>query len=92
MVLSMAAFDEVIRVLFIGDGVFCLSPAQDAEAILTKPYCKMIAALEDFGIEGIYAADTALQARNIKPAVAVRCIDDRRVQALLREAVSVVAF
>lgn len=66
--LAAAAFDQPVALLFLGDGVLQLLPAQAAEAIGQKALDKQLGALPLYDVNDIYADAEALQARQLDDA------------------------
>lgn len=58
--LANAAFDQPVELLFMGDGVLQLLPAQDAAALGRRNLGRLLASLPLYGIEWVYVdADAA---------------------------------
>ena len=66
--LAAAAFDQPVTVLFMGDGVLQLLPAQDSTAIDTRNISKLIASFPLYDIEKVYVDATALEKYAIQSA------------------------
>jgi tRNA 2-thiouridine synthesizing protein C len=66
--LAAAAFEQRVALLFLGDGVLQLLPAQEAEALGQKPLDKQLGALPLYDVEELYVDAEALQARALDPA------------------------
>ena len=67
LALVLAAFDQPVSLALLGDGVYQLTPGQDAEAIGLKTYTRAFAALGDFDIREVIVDADALSERGLKP-------------------------
>ncbi|MDH5355291.1 MAG: sulfurtransferase complex subunit TusC [Gammaproteobacteria bacterium] len=76
VVLIGAAFEQNVKLVFMDDGVFQLTNAQDPEGIGMKNFSKTYAALGDYDINQIYIDQQSLDDRGLT-------IDD--LQALVYE-------
>ncbi len=65
VVLITAAFDQVVSLVFIGDGVYQLKKDQDTTGIGTKNFSKTYRALDDYDVEQIYVERESLDARGL---------------------------
>ena len=61
MAFSLAAFDQPVSLLFVGEGVLWLSQRQDASAIAQKSVERNLKAAAIFGIEALMADQSACQ-------------------------------
>ena len=66
VMLIMAAYDQIISVLFVDDGVFCLKKGQETSGIHVKDYSKTFKVLESYGVEHLYVDKTSLEERGLK--------------------------
>jgi tRNA 2-thiouridine synthesizing protein C len=58
--LANAAFEQAVKLLFVGDGVLQLLPSQEPAAIGRKNHARVLASLPLYGIEQVYVdADSA---------------------------------
>lgn len=64
-VLIGAAFEQTVSVLFLHDGVFQIRANQNTTDSDLKQFTKAYRALNDFGIENVYAHDLALTSRGL---------------------------
>lgn len=80
--LTMAAFDQAITVLFIDDGVYRLTREMDAPVSTTEP-SGLLELLAFYDIESIWVEEESLVQRNMN-------LDDARlsVRTMLREDVA----
>jgi len=80
------AFDLPIGMLFLDDGVFQLSKAQQPGALQQKNLGANLQALPMFGVEDLYASQRSLAERGLSDAelnLAVERLDDSALTALL---------
>ena len=59
--LAMAAFDQPLAVLFLGDGVLHLLPEQDSHAIGVKNIGKLLASMPLYDITAVFAEAAAVE-------------------------------
>lgn len=64
LAMAFAAFDQPVTLLFLGDGVFTLSAAQQPPAG-TRHLGKLLGTLADYGIEDVYVDAAALATRGL---------------------------
>ncbi|MCB1845977.1 MAG: sulfurtransferase complex subunit TusC [Halieaceae bacterium] len=86
--LANAAFDQPVELLFMGDGVLQLLPAQDAAALGRKNLARLLASLPLYGIEQVYVdAESAARYRVdlAQSPVAAVPLEATALRALLRE-------
>ena len=86
--LANAAFDQPVALLFMGDGVLQLLPAQDAAALGRKNLARLLASLPLYGIEQVYVDAEAAERYQVdleqSPLAAVP-LDEAAMLALLRK-------
>ena len=63
--LTTAAFDQTVSVLFVDDGVFQLKQAQDPESMVLKNTAAMFLALEMYEINNLYVEAESLAERGL---------------------------
>jgi tRNA 2-thiouridine synthesizing protein C len=68
MMMTVAAFDQPVRVLFLDDGVFALKAGQRPEGLGLKPVAPLFAALEIYGVEGLWVEQESLDLRGLSAA------------------------
>jgi len=66
IILTTAAFDQTVRLLFIDDGVFQLQRDQRPETIDFKHIAPIFGALELYDIEELWVEEESLRERGIK--------------------------
>ena len=84
--LAGGAFDLPIGMLFLDDGVFQLSTAQQPATLQQKDLGANLQALPMFGVEALYASQRSLQERGLNPLalnLAVEPLDDQAISALI---------
>jgi tRNA 2-thiouridine synthesizing protein C len=59
--LAMAAFDQPVSVLFLGDGVLHLLPKQDSHSIGVKNTGKLLASMSLYEITDVFAEAAAIE-------------------------------
>ncbi|MGR9099177.1 MAG: sulfurtransferase complex subunit TusC [Gammaproteobacteria bacterium] len=67
IVLTMAAFDQKVGLLFLDDGVFQLKNGQRPEILGLKDTASIFRALEIYDVRELYAEVESLQERGLKP-------------------------
>lgn len=67
MLMTVAAFDQPVRVLFLDDGVFLLKPGQRPEGLGLKPVLPLLEALEIYDVEGLWVEEESLAERGLRP-------------------------
>jgi len=95
VLLMGAAFDLDITVLFMHNGVFQIKEGQDNINTRMKQFTKTFKALEDFGVENVYAFDLSLTATGLSKdqlTVDVAIVDHVFIQTLVRESKRVFTF
>jgi len=65
MVLSFAAFEQPVSLLFVGNGVLQLCKNQDTAQISKKQFTQAFAALSLYDIDNIYIASSTLNNFNL---------------------------
>ncbi|MDD5036044.1 MAG: sulfurtransferase complex subunit TusC [Methylococcaceae bacterium] len=82
MLMTVAAFDQTVRVLFLDDGVFQLKAGQRPQVLDFRPIAPMFEALEIYGIEELWVESESLSERGLEPQgliLPVHQIDRREV-------------
>lgn len=65
MLMTVAAFDQPVRVLFLDDGVFLLKTGQRPEGLGLKPVQPWLAALQVYDVEDLWAEEESLAERGL---------------------------
>ncbi|MFT5578328.1 MAG: tRNA 2-thiouridine synthesizing protein C [Paraglaciecola psychrophila] len=84
--LAAAAFDQPLSLLFSGDGVYQLMKEQNSEAIVSKNLGKVLTALPLYGIDSLYADDSALRLRGLEIEdllLPVQLLDTQKIKDLM---------
>ena len=84
--LAGGAFDLPIGMLFLDDGVFQLSGAQQPASLQQKDVGANLQALPMFGVEALYVAQRSLAERGLlglPMRLAAECLDDAALSALI---------
>ncbi|MDD4914844.1 MAG: sulfurtransferase complex subunit TusC [Methylococcales bacterium] len=68
MILTAAAFDQQVGVLFCDDGVLQLASGQNPAAIGLKDTARIFTALEIYDVDALYAEAESLAARGLTAA------------------------
>ena len=68
MVMTVAAFDQSVRVLFLDDGIFLLKLGQCPQNPNLKPTSPLFAALEIYDVEGLWVEQESLAERGLSLA------------------------
>ncbi len=94
-VLAIAAFDQPVDILFLGEGVLQLICGQDGKAIDSKTIEKQIASLPLYDVETLYADEDALErfsltAQDMPPQVSA--VDKETIRELIAAHDHVLSF
>lgn len=84
--LAMAAFEQPLDILFMGDGVSQLLPGQDSQAIGVKNIGKLLGSLPLYGIEFAYADAAGVERFGLDPALApvpLKLLDGASINSLM---------
>ena len=68
MLMTAAAFDQVVRILFLDDGVFQLKSGQRPQTLGWKPIEPLFAALEIYDVEDLWVEEESLVERGLNSA------------------------
>jgi tRNA 2-thiouridine synthesizing protein C len=95
-VLTAAAYDQDISLLFMDDGVFQLLKQQDPEPLEQKNIAATLPALPLYDVENIYVHWESLEKRAITPADlvldTVQIIDSRAIGELFHQQDQLLSF
>ena len=86
IVLAGGAFELLLGMLFLDDGVFQLAAAQQAASVEQKDLTANLQALPLFGIDALFAARRSLSERNLAEsalALPVEILDDAGLRTLI---------
>jgi len=84
--LSAAAFEQPIKLLFLGDGVLQLHPDQDSSAVGIRNIGKLLSSLPLYDIESVYVDRESAQRYDLDLAtctVPVLALDSKGIRDLL---------
>ena len=93
--LAMAAFDQEVKVLFLGEGVLNLLPHQDSQAVGVKNVGKLLASLPLYEIESVYVEAESATRYGLDPEAApLPClvVDSAGVRKLMSESDHLLGF
>jgi tRNA 2-thiouridine synthesizing protein C len=93
MILASAAYDQILDILFIDDGVYQLLKDQQPEQ--QKRIASLLAAFEMYDIENVYFEAQSLLARDIDQAslaISAQAKDSEGVKSLIQQADTVLTF
>ena len=88
MILIMAAYEQDLSVVFIGDGVYALKKGQDTSAIGIKGFSKTFMALDGYDVEKLYVDRVSLEERGLTEndlVVDVEVLDADAIGGLMKE-------
>jgi len=90
------AFEKInAAALFMDDGVYQIKGQQNNRDSAIKQYTKTFAALQDFGVEHIYAHSNALQKRGLSKqdlSIDVQLLDDEQISKLFHQQHRIFSF
>ncbi len=93
--LTAAAFEVPISLLFVNDGVYQLSGAQQPEQLQAKNISKTLPALALYDIDRIYVAKSCLETRGLNAsALIIKAdpLDDEAVALLFHQHQHILSF
>mgnify|MGYP001817546881 FL=1 len=91
----MAAFDQPVQVLFLGDGVLHLLPEQDSHAVGVKNIGKLLAALPLYEIVSVYVDAGAAHRNGLDLDLAplpCQALDPSGIRTLMNDSDHLVGF
>lgn len=94
-ILTCAAYDQELTILFSGDGVFQLLDNQQCEHINLKTHLGAIKLFELYDVENTFVVSEDLNERNIKPenlGVNVKIISRLEAKALIKTQQHIIGF
>jgi len=86
MILIMAAYEQDLSVVFVGDGVYAIKKNQDTAGIGIKGFAKTFMALDGYDVEKLYVDRVSLEERGLSEAdllVDVEVLDSSEIGALM---------
>lgn len=94
-VLTAAAFEIPLSILFIGDGVYQLMQDQQASSIQSKDMAASLSVLPVYDVKNIFVDEDSMLARGLKTAdciLPVEVLELNKVQKLFNENDRVLSF
>ena len=91
----MAAFDQPVQLLFLGDGVLHLLPEQNSHAIGVKNIGKLLAALPLYEIASVYVDAGAVQRHGLDLDMAplpCQALDPSGIRSLMTDSDHLLGF
>ena len=88
MILIMAAYEQDLSVVFIGDGVYALKKNQETAGIGIKGFARTFMALDGYDVEKLYVDKLSLEERGLTEddlVVPVELLDAEEIGGLMRE-------
>lgn len=88
MILIMAAYEQDLSVVFIGDGVYAIKKGQETAGIGIKGFSKTFMVLKDYDVEKLYVDRKSLEERGLSESdlkVAVRVVESDEIGRLMKE-------
>ncbi len=88
MILIMAAYEQDLSVVFIGDGVYALKKGQDTSGISIKGFSRTFMALDGYDVEKLYVDRVSLEERGLTEedlVVDVKVLDAEETGRLMQE-------
>lgn len=93
--LAAAAFEQPVALLFQGEGVLQLLPAQDSEGLGTRNHRRVLDSLPLYGLETLYVDAGALAAFGLDPGELPEgclCLEDDALSDLLNQHTHLLSF
>ncbi|MBM3161746.1 MAG: sulfurtransferase complex subunit TusC [Chlorobi bacterium] len=88
MILIMAAYEQDLSLVFIGDGVYSLKKNQDTAGIGIKGFAKTFMALDGYDVEKLYVDRVSLEERGLGEedlVVDVEVLESSEIGSLMKE-------
>ena len=88
MILIMAAYEQDLSLVFIGDGVYSLKKSQDTAGIGIKGFAKTFMALDGYDVEKLYVDRVSLEERGLSEedlVVDVEVLESSEIGSLMKE-------
>ncbi|NTV92327.1 MAG: sulfurtransferase complex subunit TusC [Chlorobiaceae bacterium] len=88
MILIMAAYEQDLSVVFIGDGIYALKKNQDTHGIGIKGFSKTFMALDGYDVEKLYVDQFSLEERGLTQddlVVPVEVLSSAELGGLMKE-------
>jgi tRNA 2-thiouridine synthesizing protein C len=94
-VLTSAAYDQNLSVLFLADGVFQLLDNQNSKDIGLKNHAAALEVLPLYDVENLYAIDEDLKSRSITPSdiiEGIKIISRKQGKQLIQQHNKIIGF
>jgi tRNA 2-thiouridine synthesizing protein C len=88
MILIMAAYEQDLSLVFIGDGIYALKKNQDTAGIGIKGFSRTFMALDGYDVEKLYVDKASLEERGLTEddlVVDVEVMDASEIGRLMTE-------
>jgi tRNA 2-thiouridine synthesizing protein C len=95
VILIMAAYDQIINVLFTDDGVYCLKKGQDTTGLKVKEFSSTFKVLPSYGVENLFVDKQSMEERGLKESdflTKVTIVDSDEMREFIREQDVVLPF
>lgn len=94
-VLTSAAYDQSLSLIFMGDGIFQLLKEQSPQAIEHKSIEKKLASFAIYDIDQVYVCAYSLQQRQLTAAslsIAVTILEEHELSELIHQQETLLSF
>lgn len=95
LLMTTAVFEQPVRVVFCGDGVWQLHADQNGDALKMKTLSRIFPAFELYDIRQVQVSDSALRERGLTRddlVIEVNPVSDDEIRALIASSKSVFVF
>jgi tRNA 2-thiouridine synthesizing protein C len=95
LLMTTAVFEQPVRVVFCGDGVWQLLGNQDGDKLKMKTLSRIFPAFELYDIRHVLVADSAMRERRLRSAdlvIPAIPVSDEEIRALIGASKSVFVF
>lgn len=95
MLMTMAVFDQPVRVIFCGDGVWQLLGNQEGDTLKMKTLSRIFPAFELYDIKHVLVADSAMRERGLAAAdlvIPASTVSDADIRELIDASKAVFVF
>lgn len=95
LLMTAAVFEQPVRVVFCGDGVWQLQGGQDGDALKVKTLSRIFPAFELYDIHNVAVAETAMRERGLAAAdlvIDAGMVSDETIRAWIAASKAVFVF
>lgn len=95
LLMTTAVFEQPVRVVFCGDGVWQLLADQSGDALKMKTLSRIFPAFELYDIRQVQVSDSALRERGLTKrdlVIATSAVSDDEIRALIASSKAVFVF